>query len=421
MIPFLRKRQKESETIGESNMKKKKILLAAVSILMVLALTACGATTSSEASTTSSAAQQSMFGSIWGIIAIPLGWIMNYCYILFNDILHFPLAYVFALFLFTIITKALMFPLSLKQQRSQASMSAFQPMMNEINKKYANNPEKRNEELTKLQQEYGYNPTAGCLPLLIQFPIIFGLVEVIYRPLTYMIRIPTAVLNALETVVTASSSRGLETAVIEAAKTNPGIFANVTAEGYTAAQMAGYIQKITDLDMSFGSVNLWEKPVLGFNLTLIIPLFSVVTMILSSIISMKAAGSSESGQNTQMLTTTIMMSVMFAVFSFMYPMGFSLYWGFQNVVIIAQSFILRKIVNVDTIKAEVQAKIEEKRKEKKKKSIVTTTDSDGKEVQKEVSGQELARMRLQRARELDEERYGESDRAALSGNSKYDT
>ena len=185
--------------------------------------------------------------------------------------------------------------------------------------------------------------------------------------------------------------------------------------------MAGYIQKIADLDMSFGTVNLWEKPVLGFNLTLIIPLFSVITMILSSVISMKAAGSSEGQGNTQMLTTTIMMSVMFAVFSFMYPMGFSLYWGFQNVVIIAQSYILRKIVNVDTIKAEVQAKIEEKRKEKKKKSIVTTTDSDGKEIQKEVSGQELARMRLQRARELDEQRYGESDRAALSGNSKYDT
>ena len=403
-------------------MKKKSIILAAVSVLLILALTACGSTASSSSGSTSSTAGSSVFNSVWGIIAIPLGWIMNYCYILFNDILHFPLAYVFALLLFTIITKALMFPLSIKQQRTQATQSAFQPMMNEINKKYANNPEKRNEELTKLQEEYGYNPTAGCLPLLIQFPIIFGLVEVIYRPLTYMIRIPTAVLNALETVVTASNARNLETAVIEAAKTNPGIFANITAEGYTASQMAGYIQKITDLDMSIGSINLWERPVFGFNLTLLIPLFSVVTMIISQIVTIKSAGPSNGEGNKSMIMMTVMMSAMFAVFSFMYPMGFSLYWGFQNLVLIAQASILRKIVNADTIKAEVKAKIEAKRQEKKKKSLVTVTDSDGKEIQKEVTGQELARMRLQRAREIDEERYGESDRAAASGSSsKFDS
>ena len=135
-------------------MKKKSIILAAVSVLLILALTACGSSASSSSGSTSSTAGSSVFNSVWGIIAIPLGWIMNYCYILFNDILHFPLAYVFALLLFTIITKALMFPLSIKQQRTQATQSAFQPMMNEINKKYANNPEKRNEELTKLQEEY---------------------------------------------------------------------------------------------------------------------------------------------------------------------------------------------------------------------------------------------------------------------------
>ena len=64
----------------------------------------------------------SFFSSIWGIIAIPLGFIMRYCYILFADVLKFPLAYVFALLLFTIITRAILFPLSLKQQRSTAIM-----------------------------------------------------------------------------------------------------------------------------------------------------------------------------------------------------------------------------------------------------------------------------------------------------------
>ena len=129
----------------------------------------------------------SFFSSIWGIIAIPLGFIMRYCYILFADVLKFPLAYVFALLLFTIITRAILFPLSLKQQRSTAIMGLYQPLIDEINKKYEKDPQKKQEEMAKLQQEYGFSPTAGCLPLLIQFPILFGLIEVIYKPLTYMI------------------------------------------------------------------------------------------------------------------------------------------------------------------------------------------------------------------------------------------
>ncbi|MGI5887944.1 MAG: YidC/Oxa1 family membrane protein insertase [Oscillospiraceae bacterium] len=395
-------------------MRKKKVIAALLAVLVIVSLTACGSSSSSGSSGS----------SFWAFIAIPLGWIMNLCYQLFNDVLHFPLAYVFAMLLFTIITKLILFPLSYKQQKSSATMAAFSPMMEEINKKYANNPEKRNEELQKLQSEYGYNPAAGCLPLLIQFPIIFGLVEVIYRPLTYMIRIPSAVLSALESLIEVSSanSRYIETSVIEAVKTTPALFSNVAVDGYTSSQIAEYIQKIADLDMSIGPINLWEKPVFGANLTILVPLFSIVTMVLSSIFSMKAAGSSGQNQgNRQMLITTILMAAMFAYFSFTYPMGFSLYWGFQNLVAIAQSFILKKMINADKVKAQVQAKIDAKREEKKKKRVITYEDN-GKIISKEVTGQELARIRLQKAREIDEERYGESDRSAQSGaSSKYDS
>lgn len=68
-----------------------------------------------------------MLNKLWDIVAIPLGFIMRLCYQLTNEILHLPIAYVFALFLFTLIVRALMFPLSLKQTRSTAKMSAFKP------------------------------------------------------------------------------------------------------------------------------------------------------------------------------------------------------------------------------------------------------------------------------------------------------
>ena len=356
----------------------------------------------------------SFFSSIWGIIAIPLGFIMRYCYILFADVLKFPLAYVFALLLFTIITRAILFPLSLKQQRSTAIMGLYQPLIDEINKKYEKDPQKKQEEMAKLQQEYGFSPTAGCLPLLIQFPILFGLIEVIYKPLTYMISIPKDVINALAGLVTSSNTRLIETAIIESVQKNAGAFANVAVEGYTSEQIANYIQKISSIDMSIGSINLWDVPLdvikaTGLGLIVLIPIFSVVTMIGSQIITMKISGNPNAGGN--MMTMTIVMSLMFAWFSFMYPAGFSLYWGFSNLVMIAQGFLLRKIVNVDKLREEKQREIDEKRKQKKEKKTVTVKNDRGMIEEKSYTPQELAKIRLQRAREIDAARYAAENSA----------
>lgn len=68
-------------------------------------------------------------------------------------------------------------------------MAAFRPKMEEIQKKYANNKEKLNEELLKLYEKENYNPMSGCLPVLIQFPILFGLIDVIYYPLKHILRL----------------------------------------------------------------------------------------------------------------------------------------------------------------------------------------------------------------------------------------
>ncbi len=376
-------------------MKKKTVpvLLAAAAALL---LTGCASSDGSS--------------SIWGIIAIPLGWIMNYCYIFVNDILHMPLAYMAALFLFALITKALMFPLSLKQQRSSAKMAAFQPLINEINKTYAKDPNKRNQEIQKLYDEVGYNPMSGCLPMLIQFPIIFGLVEVIYKPLTYMLRIPADVISSITEIVEGSAffggnARFIETDVISAVKGAPELFSSL------GAAAGEYIDRIADLDMTIGSLNLWERPTLGFNLMLIIPLFSVGMMLLSSFVSMKLSGQSDASGAAAGKGMLIFSTVLFGVFSFTYPAAFSLYWGFQSLIIILQSFLLRRIC--DPVKLRKQAMEEMQAKRKAKKAAKTAVkkvkikEESGEVVEKEISGSELMKLRLQRARELDEERYGD--------------
>lgn len=356
-----------------------------------------------------------MFEGLWNIIAIPLGFIMKYCYIFVNDILHLPIAYVFALFLFTLITRALLFPLSLKQQRTTAMMAAYKPMMDEIQKKYANDRQKQQEEMMKLQQEYGYNPMAGCLPMLIQLPIIFGLVRVIYNPLTHMLSIPTAVINALTeratSVLTAAgetvNAMYIQNKVVELAQSGASVFSGVTAEGVSTVQMAEYIEKIEGFNMSIGSINLYDTPSFSnISWLLVIPIISVVTMLLSTLITTKLSGQGKAG-GKQMMPMMLVSVVMFGVFSFMYPAGFSLYWAMSNVILILQAFILKKVIDPDKITAEVQQKMEETKRQKRLVKTVKIKTEDGEVKEVAMKGEELNRLRLQKAREKAAERYGD--------------
>ena len=135
---------------------------------------------------------------------------------------------------------------------------------------------------------------------------------------------------------------------------------------------------------------------------MIIPILSVVTMILSQIITMKMSGQEMQGAMKWM---PWIMSLMFVYFGFTVPVGFSLYYTASNVVMLVQSIILKKMYDPEEMKKQVQAEIEAKRADKKKKKQVKVTTDDGREQVKEVSEAELARIRLARARELDEERY----------------
>lgn len=83
--------------------------------------------------------------------------------------------YVYAIILLTLLVKVATTPLNIKQQKSMKAMQAMQPKMKEISKKYENNPQKKQEEVAKLYSDAKINPLSGCLPLLIQMPILFVL------------------------------------------------------------------------------------------------------------------------------------------------------------------------------------------------------------------------------------------------------
>ena len=88
--------------------------------------------------------------------------------------------YGIAIILMTILVKALMYPLTAKQVRSMKAMQELQPALKKLQKDYKNNPQLLQQKMAELYKEAGVNPLAGCLPLLIQMPILMGVYYCLY-------------------------------------------------------------------------------------------------------------------------------------------------------------------------------------------------------------------------------------------------
>ena len=115
---------------------------------------------------------------LYTVIGTPLGYIMWPIYLLLQN-------FGWAILIFTVIVKLAMLPLQIKQQKNMAYSQLFAPKVKEIQQKYRNNREKQAEEMQKLQAQ-GYNPTGGCGPLVLTMLILFGVIDVVYKPMTHM-------------------------------------------------------------------------------------------------------------------------------------------------------------------------------------------------------------------------------------------
>lgn len=360
---------------------------------------------------------------IYQILGVPLGWIMWLCYQIVGS-------YGIALFLFTLITRLALFPLSLKQQKSTAKMSMLQPRMAELQKKYANNKEKLNEEMMALYQKEGANPMSGCLPLLIQMPILFGLIEVIYRPIKHILRIPSEVIAVIEQTVVdlgilpQEALKNLNHAQIRAIRAiheNPAPFLQ-------AGVGQDVIEKIQDLNMNFLGINLGLQPewgmfrdILGgqFNPLLLVPLLSGVSALVMSLYSMRtsaqATGDAASGAANSMKGMMLIMPVFSFTIALSVPAGVGIYWFFSNILGIVQSLILQKFFNpremAEKARQEAEEREEQERRErieaKKQARLAAKGGKHGEMDEKALSQKEINRRKLAEARRRDAERYGE--------------
>lgn len=282
-------------------------------------------------------------------IAIPMGAVLKYIY----DHLAFQ-NYGIAIILFTAGIKTLLLPLTIKQVQSASKMGELQPQMQEIQKKYKDDRERQSAEMMKLYRENKVNPAGGCLPLVLQMPILFSLYYVISQPLKYMIgKSPEIITQLYERIPQgADQLANMKDLSIVA-------YFNSHAE---QLQAVSHLLKPEDLlNMNFLGIHLGAIPAWnpssyinsGANvhsfLLLLIPVLSALTSYISVKYSMGNMPKANENQMQESMQKNMafISPLMSGVIAFTVPAGLGLYWIVGNVYQIAQQmfiniFVLKK-------------------------------------------------------------------------------
>ena len=130
----------------------------------------------------------------------PIAWIFGYVLRFINSTIGFN-NYLLTILLFTLFTRLLTFPLSLKNQKSSMDKARLAPRLERLQKKYARDPKKLQEKQQELYEKEGVSLTGGCLPMLVSMIVLMGVLADIYQPLQYLTLVDAGAFNvAVQTV-----------------------------------------------------------------------------------------------------------------------------------------------------------------------------------------------------------------------------
>ena len=189
-----------------------------------------------------------------GLIAAPLGALMRVCY-------HIVSNYGLTIILFTLLTKIILFPVQLLVQKNSIKMVRMEPKLHALKLKFVDDKDAYLDAQIALYRQEKYHPMAGTIPLLIQIPIIFGLIDVIYQPLTYVLHLSQPLIDAFcaeaEAIVGAplSSSPQLKVAELITAGGRAGDFLALGG-----ADVSEAVRAIAAMDTRFCGVDLAQAP-----------------------------------------------------------------------------------------------------------------------------------------------------------------
>jgi len=355
-----------------------------------------------------------MFNALISLIGIPLGWVMWVLYYVVKN-------YGLALLLFTIFSRLIMLPVTINQQKSTAKMTMLRPQLEEIQKKYANNRQKLNEEMMALYTRENYNPMSGCLPMIVQFLILFGIIDVIYKPLKHILRLPAVFIQEAQDLlptISQYSARAMtsQLPIVREIMQNPNPFMNLSFGAESVAKVQEFAS-----NLMFMGIDLIGQPETSmffdlfkgqFNPVILIPVLSGITSLLLSINTLKSTSATTEGQagagsiKAMMLT----MPIFSVLFTFSVPAGVGLYWTFSNVVGLLQNLVVYKFYNPKEMAEKAQREYEERKERERQERIEAkkrALEQGDQEEAKALSKKEQNRRKLAEARRRDAEKYGE--------------
>ena len=268
--------------------------------------------------------------------------------------------YVIGLILFTVAVKVAMFPLSVKQQKSMAKQARLAPKLKEIQERCGNDRERYNQETMALYQREGTSPTSGCLPLLIQFPIIIGLYEAIRSPLTCVLHMGKEAVNKLLEIpqVAESTYYYKQIEMIKSFNSlSDSQMSKINAMISDNLMTQGNLEDIQTL--ANGGFNCFGLDLLGvpefFNWLLLIPVLCFVSSMFMSFYTNKTSSSAQNSGVMMKWGMPLFMSFFTSYIAYTVPGAVGFYWFLSNVVSILQSVVLNKFYNANIMGAKEEA------------------------------------------------------------------
>lgn len=312
---------------------------------------------------------------IYDYFSIPFGYIIGFFYEISNN-------YLLSLLLMTIFVKLILLPSSIKQQKGMIKTQRMQPKLRRIKEKYAGNQQKINEATQELYAREGYSSMAGgCLPMLIQFPVMMGVFAVNYKLLSYVLKIPKDVIEVLKAEVlkisdlTAYEKQGLRLELTVITRFDELDLSAIPVETVTK------INEFID-NFKFLGVDLSRIPSvkMGLDLLWLIPVLTGVTSLMMAVYTWlrQRKTNPEMANNPSMGCMSLMSPALSIFFSFKFPASVGVYIIMSSLLSFIQMIITNAIFSPKKMLAKtmVEETINRRAREKIFKNVAETLNED---------------------------------------------
>lgn len=266
-----------------------------------------------------------------------------------------------AILIFTLIIKALLFPFSIKQQKSMAANVRFQQKQREIMEKYKNDRMKANEEVQKLMQKENVSPLPGCLPMIAPMFVMLGVYYSVVNPLTNTLHIAAdkvnIALNSLATLPGIGTSINSQYGQISIIKYFDDIQKFLLDGNGNPLFSSAEVDSIKEFGSGFNfcGLDLLATPSTSpfSSMLWIIPVLCFVTYVLSMFITQKMNGSQMKG--CMLVVMVFGMPLFSSWISFNVPAAVGFYWIASTVFGFLQSVAMNKFYNANIVEARAEA------------------------------------------------------------------